>query len=287
MKRFLVLALTLLAVFAVGVFPASSNGPGFIPQESISLHLTLGNPSDATDDPTNKDNFLMVKDQYALSYNNSRRGANWVSWHLEKTDVGKAKRLNKFHPDTDLPEGFTRIVTGNYTHSGYERGHLCNSEDRTRTQKDNHATFAMTNILPQAADNNKGPWVKLETFARTLTKQGNEVYIIAGAFGKTGSPISKNKITVPKTFWKVMVVLPKGENDLSRINKDTRAIAVCMPNINGIRPDPWQLYVTTIRKIEGLTGFDFLSELPKSTQDAIETRRDSAATAPPSKNPCK
>ena len=101
--------------------------------------------------------------------------------------MGDAERSNRFHPDDELPVGFKRIVTGIYTNTGYERGHLCNSEDRTRTDEDNFATFAMTNILPQKADNNKGPWVKLENFERRLAGDGNELYIIAGAFGTKGS----------------------------------------------------------------------------------------------------
>ena len=34
-----------------------------------SVHLILGNPSEATQDASNADNFLMLKPQYALSYN--------------------------------------------------------------------------------------------------------------------------------------------------------------------------------------------------------------------------
>jgi len=62
------------------------------PQESVSVHLTLGNPSDATEDVTNKDNFLMVKPQYALSYNDTKGGPNWVSWHLQASDIGNEPR---------------------------------------------------------------------------------------------------------------------------------------------------------------------------------------------------
>lgn len=36
----------------------------------------------------------------------------------------------------------------------------------------------------------------------------------------------------------------------------------------------WKNYVTTIREIEHLTGFDFFSELPKAIQNVIETRKD-------------
>ncbi len=82
-----------------------------------------------------------------------------------------------------------------------------------------------------------------------------------------------------------MVVIPTGNNDLSRIDNDTRVIAVCMPNRQGILNDPWQKYVTTARNVETVTGYNFLSEISTGVQNAIETRRDSEGTG--TGNPCQ
>ena len=178
--------LSLLVLSPVAAGPAGPSTVPISPQPSRQ-NLAFGNPTEATAQVTNGNNFLMIKPQFALSYNNYKGGPNWVSWHLEDGDVGAAQRLNRFHHDDQLPLGFKRIVTGLYTNTGYERGHLCNSEDRTRTPADNLATFAMTNILPQKEDSNKGPWFALEKFGRKLVSQGNELYIVAGAFGTKGS----------------------------------------------------------------------------------------------------
>jgi endonuclease G len=227
----------------------------------------------------------MVKPQFVLSYNESKGGANWVSWHLQATDIGSVNR-GDFHVDKDLPAGFKRVTKADYTRSGFDRGHLCNSKDRTKNKADNDATFVMTNILPQSPDNNQGPWKALEDFSRKLAKQGDELYIVAGAFGSTRT-IAGGKVNVPKTFWKVIVVMPMGRDDLKRINKNTRAIAVCMPNRQGVRQRDWRSFVTTIRNVEAATGYDFLSELSKSIQQAIETRSDAEATTPAGVNPCQ
>ena len=67
--------------------------------------LYLGNPSCAeSNSETYFDNFLTIKNGYALSYNNSKLIPNWVSWHLEESDLGDVKRKNDFPADTDLPE---------------------------------------------------------------------------------------------------------------------------------------------------------------------------------------
>jgi len=246
----------------------------------------------------------MVKEQYALSFNNSRGGPNWVSWHLQASDIGDEDRAPTFSPDTTLPSGFKRVVTKDYTNSGFDRGHICNSKDRTDTRENNDATFLLTNILPQGPGNNQGPWVRLENFERQLAQGGNELYIVAGAFGEGGTgelkvkgqkrkklvnatKIARGAITVPKTFWKVMVVLKDGENDVSRINASTRVIAVCMPNKTQIRPNDWHTFITTIKNVEEATGYDLLSELPSGVQNSLAAKRDSSAVGPASKNPCK
>ena len=287
--RLILVVLLLTAFSTVGALPLGS----ITPQEPVSIHLTLGNPTGATDSTSNKDNFLMVKPQYALSFNNTKGGPNWVSWHLQASDIGAESR-GDFHPDGSLPAGFKKITKANYNNSGYDRGHICNSKDRTDTRVNNDATFNMTNILPQAADNNQGPWVRLENFERELAQQGNEVYIIAGAFGTGGTgkfgekdSVANGQVNVPKTFWKIMVILPTGNDDLSRITNATRTIAICMPNKQGIRNTDFHSFITTIRNVEGATGYNFLSEVSTGVQNAIETKRDSSATGPASSNPCQ
>lgn len=47
--------------------------------------------------------------------------------------------------------------------------------------------------------------------------------------------------TVPAQTWKVVLVIPKDSgDDVSRVTCGTRAIAVIMPNIQGIRNVDWQ-----------------------------------------------
>jgi hypothetical protein len=50
-------------------------------------HLVMGNPSNAVAiaDAANENNYLMMKAEYALSYNRSRAIPNWTSWHLDSS----------------------------------------------------------------------------------------------------------------------------------------------------------------------------------------------------------
>jgi endonuclease G len=189
-----------------------------IAQSLVSRHLTMGNPSNASASPTN---YLLTKGQYVLSYNNNRRTPNWVSWQLNNGWLGSVPRQDDFRADTFLPAGFYRVKSNDYVNSGLDRGHMVPSADRTATRASNSATFLMTNMIPQAPDNNQGPWAELEDYSRTLVLQGKELYIIAGGYGTCGIGRNGRKcsfsaatnvrysITVPAKMWKVIVVLDR------------------------------------------------------------------------------
>jgi endonuclease G len=218
-----------------------------------------------------------------MSYHRDRGIPNWVSWHLDSFWLGSAPRQDDFRPDPSLPEGWYRVTQFDYSGSGFDRGHHTPSADRTRTVADNSATFLMTNIMPQAPANNQGPWEELESYCRTLVSQGNELYIIAGGAGMGGSgsnggitnTIAGGRVTVPAVTWKVIVVIPNGDNDLQRVDKTTRTIAVIMPNRQDIGiGTPWRNFRVSIRAVEALTGFNFLSNVSRGRQLLIERRVD-------------
>ncbi|MBD2564539.1 MULTISPECIES: DNA/RNA non-specific endonuclease [Nostoc] len=246
--------------------------PTPIVSTSISPHLLLGNPSSATPTKLTPDNYLMVKNQYALSYNQSKGTANWVVWQLNKSWLGDAERQNNFRPDNTLPTGWTRITPSAYTGSGYDRGHIAPSGDRTKTIEDNAATFLMTNMMPQTPDNNRNTWGNLEDYCRELVSLGKELYIVAGPAGSQGEPL-KGKVTVPKSTWKIIVVLDSPGSGLDGITANTRVIAVNIPNEQEINND-WRAYKVSVDELEKLTGYDFLSNISPNIQEVIESKVD-------------
>ncbi|MDQ2856492.1 MAG: DNA/RNA non-specific endonuclease, partial [Acidobacteriota bacterium] len=187
-----------------------------------SEHLVMGNPNGATADVNFPDNYLMMKLQYALSYNNSRRIPNWTSWHLDSSWRGSAARQDDYRNDVTLPPGFNQVLGTDYSGSGFDRGHMCPSADRTSSVPDNSATFLMTNMVPQAPGNNQGPWAVLENDLRALLPN-SEVYIVSGGSGVGGvgsngaASVLPSGVTVPQKTWKVALILPVGDNDVSRV----------------------------------------------------------------------
>ena len=227
-------------------------------------HLSLGNPSNAS--PDNLNNLLIEREPYVLSYSRERNVLNWASWRVDDRWLGNTDRQDNFRPDGGLPKGVYQATPGEYRRSGYDRGHMVPSGDRTANARDNSLTFLMTNIFPQASENNRGPWRELESYGRDLVYQeGKALYIIGGVYGDKGSV---GRVTVPGRVWKVMVVLDSPDDEVTR---RTEVIAVDMPNSDRIEPD-WRLYRTTVDRIEIATGYDLLSEVPVDIQSVIESQ---------------
>lgn len=252
--------------------PTPTATPTATPPPSSSVHLTMGNPSGATTDVGQPTNYLMEKPQYAMSYHRDNGRPNWVSWHLDTTWLGSTPRQDSFRPDTSLPVGWYQVLGTDFSGSGYDRGHMCPSADRTKTVADNDSTFLMSNMIAQAPTNNQQTWANLESYCRTLANAGNELYIISGGNGNSGF-IANGHVAIPTTTWKVIMVLPSGTNDVSRVTTSTRLIAVSVPNNNNVVSD-WRQYRVSVDSVEALTGYDFFSNVPTSIQATIESLVD-------------
>ena len=249
-------------------------------------NMAMGNPSHALTVLTDSNNYLIVKPQYALSYNNSKGMANWVSWHLSAAWKGSAARCNCFTSDTAVPTGYFRATTSLYTGTGFDRGHLCPSDDRDASDTDNAATFKMSNISPQAPYLNEQTWGYLEDYCRSLISEGDEMYIIAGGYGSGGSGslggttynIAGGSINVPAYFWKIILVLPVDTNDVARVTTTTRVITVLMPNSDTANRHTWDYYRVSVDSIQTLTGYNFFSNIDTAIQIVIEGGVDKGAT---------
>ncbi len=237
----------------------------------------FGDPTPA--DTANPTDMLIVRPQYTLSYNQSRGTPNWVSYELDSRQVVAGQdRCNCFTADPRLPPAH-QIYTSDYTNGGYDRGHMTKSADRTAGNVDNASTFYLTNIVPQQSDLNSGPWGAFENALSDSAQAGRAVYIVAGPLYTGPLTFLKNegKVAVPDRTWKVALIGPRTNGApftraslQSWADLDVTVLAVDMPNVAGVRNDPWTTYLTTVDAIETATGYDILSLLPAPFQAPLE-----------------
>ena len=248
-------------------------------------HAPFGLPSPAKADPKQREDYLIARPQYVLSYNAEKRTPNWVCWRLTKADIGTAARA-PFMPDPDLPKGMAKVTTRVYTGSGFDRGHMCPAKDRSASKEDIRATFYLTNIVPQSPASNQRGWERLEDYCRRLAKEGHVLYIACGPAGVGGTgtagrreEIGKGrlKVTVPHKLWKVVVVLPR---EGAEPRKNTRVIAVVMPNDQTVGFN-WAKYRVSARDVEKLTGLRFFRDLPEEVAEALRDHVDKVKVPAP------
>ena len=238
----------------------------------VEYQMALGNPTEASPDALNRTDYLLSRSQYAISYNDDTRQANWVSWSYTTTDSGATDRTDAWSIETDLPAGYLRIGTATFG-TGWDRGHMTPSADRTLTYADNAITFRMSNMIPQASRNNQGLWGNFEAYCRTMAADGSEILIISGPSEFSGATIA-NGMAISASVWKIAVKVPAGNGTAaSRMTTGCRVIALLTPNLN-IDLGGWQNYITSVEDIEAMTGFDFFSDIDPSVATYLKNLVD-------------
>ncbi|HET9426217.1 MAG TPA: DNA/RNA non-specific endonuclease [Gemmatimonadaceae bacterium] len=234
-------------------------------------HLEFGIPSGA---PAGSE--VYFKPGFVTSYNPARGGPNWVSWNLNASHFGDAERCECFSADVALPAE-QRIVDSDYVGGGYDRGHMVQSESRTSTHSENASTFLMTNILPQAANNNQGPWLGFENFLNDRARvDGRQVYVVAGGeYGPNPATLkNEGRVAIPDYTWKVAIVVNNGAG-LGDVHttSDITVYAIRIPNLLATAPpknNNYAPFITTIDDVEARTGYDFFAALPDNIERIVE-----------------
>jgi endonuclease G len=246
-----------------------------------AYQMPLGNPSGAIANTNNHSHYLILRSVQALDYNDSLGQPNWASWSLTASDIGTNRR-SSFLTDTNLPPNFYRVKPGEYAGSGYDRGHLCPSKDRTDTDANNDLVFHMSNLMPQHPVNNSGVWGQFENYCRSLATNDTELLITCGPSGFTGARLNTNGyVAIPSYTWKIVVVVPPGPGlATNRLTATNRVIALKIPN-SSAATNPWPAYATSANQIQVDTGLTFFTALPADLAVPLRAKVDGQTNPPP------
>lgn len=200
---------------------------------------------------------------FALSYSENHEQAEWVAYELtrERLNANWAERPKTFRPD---PEVRTESATPrDYSGSGYDKGHLCPAADMAFDATAIDETFLMSNISPQFPAFNMGIWRELEELTRDWARRFKKIYVVTGpVLTETDQkPIGLSKVTIPKAFFKVLLVPDQ-----------QRAIAFILPNERS--EQPVMDYACTIDAVENSTGIDLFPKLLNGPDEELEASLD-------------
>ncbi|KAF1373507.1 hypothetical protein PFLUV_G00239600 [Perca fluviatilis] len=177
--------------------------------------------------------------RFATLYSRPRRSP-WFSAYVYSAPAGKRPTACwKFEPQLAYPgaEGSmipfppgpvdqnvvdSQAVELDYINSTYSRGHM-NPSLHHQSHEDRAATFTLTNVVPQKAGSNDGPWEVLEwTINKTL-----EAYCLGEAYVVTGVIpyriderwLKDHRVAVPEYIWSAYCC-PNYNNSLPEELKD-------------------------------------------------------------------
>jgi endonuclease G, mitochondrial len=140
---------------------------------------------------------IINKGIYKVNFSNTFHQPRYVSYTLYKGGGDCDRDSFSFKNDDDRAQTAT---DADYSHSGYDKGHLANAEDFAFDCTKDELTFRYYNCLPQTVNLNRGLWKRNEADVRKWS-QKEKLYIICGGyFGnkKMGHTI------VPNYCWKVV-----------------------------------------------------------------------------------
>lgn len=213
-----------------------------------------------------KSDEIIKHKNYTLRYEEDYEVPAWVVHKLRgEYTTGRASRGdNQFMPDRNVKGN--SALSGDYSSTGYDRGHMVPAGDFKCCQELMTETFYMSNICPQTPDFNRGIWENIESRIRGWAVRDEELFIVTGPILRKGLPTigRYNNVAVPEFFYKIALFYqPKS-------GKTPRAIAFLLPNeaLHGKRMNN---YVVSVDEVEKATGLDFFAKLPNELQAKLES----------------
>lgn len=176
----------------------------------------------------------------------ARHGATKFSY-IARRDTGNVPRINKFSFDRKLPTECQQTNHKGYGHN-YDRGHLVPANHLDHSKKAVWQSNFMTNILPQAANMNRGAWLLTEEITECY-RDIESLQIIGGViWGSNPSDdyfLQSHSVRTPDAFWKVII---RGSD------QNQEAIAWIVPNSQAAKASQLDQYLVSIADLERVIG---------------------------------
>lgn len=211
---------------------------------------------------------------FSLEWDNSLIANRWTCYTMHAGNMAQnVKRNDSFKADPDVANS---AQLGDYSSSGFSRGHLCPSADRLCSREQNSHTFFLTNMQPQWQTHNGGLWERLEEKVRDWADNCDTLYVVKAATisdvtldGTTSDGVysfkCNDRLPVPKYFYMALLAYKKSTNSYEAMGIWTIHQNATDSNKN------YGDYAITISELERRTGIDFFCNLPDDVEKSVES----------------
>lgn len=186
-KMIMALLILLSSIFTVNIALAQDNGFKDCQDLFYSVPVYHGD---------NSKTVQICNSQYAVLYSEISKTPLYSYEH--SIDNANVPRHNDFRADNRVPLQY-ESTNEDYSHSGYDKGHLTPSGDMTNSVAQDES-FLLSNIAPQASKFNQQQWRLLEASVKHKYE-----YVITGVlFDEYKIKLIGNGVLVPTHFYKIV-----------------------------------------------------------------------------------
>lgn len=219
---------------------------------------------------------------FSSGYSKSRKHPYWVAAPMHKCYKGSSGRNDSYRADPAIEcEQSSRFT-------GYTRGHMIGSSERTVSVPTNKQVFYYSNIGAQMQDGfntGGGAWNNLESCVNGYWCADTLYQVVGCIFdtftdrhggrinAKSGTNGAGSTFQVPTAWYKVLLRTKKGDTG-KRVDQcsadELQCVAFILPHKSnkGHKPDRDDMY--SVKEVEALTGLEFFVNVPNAPKDSFK-----------------
>lgn len=223
---------------------------------------------------------------YTVCYNGAYHCPVWIAAPRHSIySSGSGRSSYSFDPD--IPKSVQQASTSGST-SGYNRGHMLGSAERTGSTLTNKQVFYVTNIAPQGDpwfNSSSGGWNPLEAFIDKF-ESSDTLYVVIGAYfedftdgyGNTATKKTAlfmgSDVQIPTMFYYACLRTKSGNSNKS-LKDCSRDEMMCAAFVRAHSPGTAGQAITkkemmSIDALEALTGFDYFTAITNAPEDTFD-----------------
>ena len=197
---------------------------------------------------------------YTASYNHTTLCPDWVAWELTANEAnGQLDGQYSFSRDPDVD--FPKASREDYSHSGWDKGHMAPRADMKWSRKALEESYYFTNICPQDHEMNSQAWRKIEEMTRRVARQRGTVWVVCGPIYDSTDhrQIGVAGVHVPDRFFKALAI---------NISSKYHSIGFLISNDH--QDGSPQRYAVSVDSVETVIGRNLFSTLPEEAEQTFD-----------------
>ncbi len=149
---------------------------------------------------------------YEVAYSTQFRDPLWSAEHLTRAMAEASDGFGRTKTGFGQQDGLdaaSQGANGDYTGSGYDRGHMTPAND-AGDEASEADTFVMTNVVPQTKVLNERLWQYLEASVHQVAERDGEVYVVTGPIFFGNPQWVSDRVAIPAYTYKAIYVPSTG-----------------------------------------------------------------------------